>query len=137
MTRVRHLTAVPLLLLVLVACGETGSRAKAVVDCQRLSPLLLSRIVELAPVGSRFTVLKASGQKASNKASAWWVGVRFTAGRSGAPVTGIWATGGGLDGRGTLLVVDPVAQKWSQAVHADLSASKISATSGTEVLACL
>lgn len=126
----------PLLLLVAAGCNS-GDPVVAAPTCQQPSAALVNRITELAPEGSRFTVLKTAGQKATTKASTWWVAVRFTAGASSAAQKGIWAIGGGLDGHGTLLAVDPVAQQWSEATDADTSASKIPDTEGTEVLACL
>lgn len=122
------------LLLLLAGCGGASAGTQAAA-CQDASAALVTRIVDLAPPGSGFTVQEAKGQKAT-KASTYWVGVRFTT-KGGTASTGIWAVGGGLDGRGTLLAVSPVAQEFSSALDADTSASKIPDTDGTSVLACL
>jgi hypothetical protein len=134
--RPRDLAWAPLLLLAVTACSNS-SVAAAAPTCQPASQALLGRIAELAPASHLFTVQKAAGERAANSPATWWVAVRFTVRGSAVPKTGIWAVGGGLDGKGTLLAVDPVAQQWSTALHADTSASKIPATSGTAVLRCL
>jgi hypothetical protein len=134
--RPRDLAWAPLLLLAVTACSNS-SVAAAVPTCQQASQALVGRIAELAPASHLFTVQKAAGERAANSPATWWVAVRFTVRGSAVPKTGIWAVGGGLDGKGTLLAVDPVAQQWSTALHADTSASKIPATSGTAVLRCL
>ena len=122
----------PLLLLPLAAaCGAPA--AIAAPTCQEPSPALVSRIVALSPSGTK--AVAAGGLKATDHASTYWVAVRFTV--KGATHTGVWAVGGGLTGKGTLLAVDDEAQQWSMAADADTSASELQPTEGKAVLACL
>lgn len=124
--------------LLLAACSSSGGAVSAPAStCEKPSAALVARITELAPDGSRFRVLASGGEKATTQVSAYWVGVRFVAGGDATPLTGIWAVGGGLDGRGTILAVDPVAKKWSRAFDAAKSASRIADTQGRQVLRCL
>ncbi len=126
-----------LLLPLLAASCSSSQSAASPSACQSPSAALLARITELAPAGSGFTVRASAGQKAATHANAYWVGVSFGVARSATALTGIWAVGGGLDGKGTILAVDPVAKQWSRAFDAARSASKIADTEGQEVLRCL
>lgn len=95
------------------------------VACEPASPALVSRIEGLAPASSGFKVKQAAGVKSPDFANLYFVGVRFSV--EGVPdETAVWAVGGGMDGTGTLVAVDNVAQEFYDGPDGDKTAAKIS-----------
>lgn len=125
---------VPLLVLLVAGC-QAGEETAAVPACQEPSRALLDRIAAMAPSGSGFAVKEAVASRAKDHGITNFVAVRFVA--RGKPLTGVWAVGPKLDGSGTVLAVDPVAKRWSEALAGDKAAADLKEDEGTEALACL
>ena len=124
---------VPLLLL--AAGCQAGAQAAPAPACQQPSKALVDRIVEMAPDGSGFAVKQAAAHRALNHGITTFVAVRFVA--RGRTLTGVWAVGPKLDGTGTVLAVDAVAKRWSEALAGDKAAAGLKGDEGAEALACL
>ena len=89
----------------------------------------------MAPDGSAFAVKQAVAHRAAKHGITTFVAVRFVA--RGRTLTGVWAVGPKLDGTGTVLAVDRVAKRWSEALAADKTAADLKESEGGEALACL